>query len=126
MPPCLLLQTMGKKKIFKWKKILPILWNKYFISVTAVIVWIAFFDKNDFMSQYELRQKLKTLRTEQKYYLDEIEKSKTDMNELKTNPANLEKFAREKYLMKKDNEEIFVIVKDSTKKANGTNPVSAP
>ena len=117
---------MGKKKIFKWKKILPILWNKYFISVTAVIVWIAFFDKNDFMSQYELRQKLKTLRTEQKYYLDEIEKSKTDMNELKTNPANLEKFAREKYLMKKDNEEIFVIVKDSTKKANGTNPVSAP
>ena len=38
------------------------------------------------------------------------------MNELRTNPANLEKFAREKYLMKKDNEEIFVIVKDSAKK----------
>ena len=48
------------------------------------------------------------------------------MNELKTNPANLEKFAREKYLMKKDNEEIFVIVKDSTKNVKGTNPVSAP
>ena len=67
------------------------------------------------MSQYELKQKLKQLRTEQKYYHDEIEKSKYDMNELKTNPANLEKFAREKYLMKKDNEEIFVIIKDSTK-----------
>ena len=78
------------------------------------------------MSQYELRQKLRQLRTEQKYYLDEIAKSKNDMNELKTNPANLEKFAREKYLMKKDNEEIFVIVKDSTKRIKSANTVSAP
>jgi len=107
------------------KKLLPVVWNKYFISITTITVWVAFFDKNDFMSQYELRQKLKQLRTEQQYYLDEIVKSKNDMNELRTNPANLEKFAREKYLMKKDNEEIFVIVKDSTKSAK-TNPVSAP
>ena len=78
------------------------------------------------MSQYELRQKLRQLRTEQKYYLDEIAKSKNDMNELKTNPANLEKFAREKYLMKKDNEEIFVIVKDSGKVTKSVNPISAP
>ena len=105
---------------------LPILWNKYFLSILGIVAWISFFDKNDIMSQYELRQKLKLLRMEQKYYLDEISKSKNDMNELKTNPANLEKFAREKYLMKKDKEEIFVIVKDSTKKINGTNPVSAP
>lgn len=79
-------------------------------------MWIAFFDKNDFMSQYELRKKLQQLRTEQQYYLDEIVKSKNDMNELRTNPSNLEKFAREKYLMKKDNEEIFVIVKDTLNK----------
>ncbi len=106
---------MGKKNKISWKKILPIFWNKYFLSATAIIVWLSFFDKNDFVSQYELRQKLKQLRTEQKYYQNEIVKSNNDMNELKTNPANLEKFAREKYLMKKDNEEIFVIVKDSTK-----------
>lgn len=80
------------------------------------MTWIAFFDKNDFMSQYELRKKLQQLRTEQQYYLDEIVKSKNDMNELRTNPSNLEKFAREKYLMKKDNEEIFVIVKDTLNK----------
>ena len=116
---------MAKKKSF-WKKVFPILWNKYFISVVAIIVWVAFFDKNDLMSQYELRQKLHQLRTERYYYEDEIEKSKNDMNELRTNPANLEKFAREKYLMKKDNEEIFVIVKDSTKGAKPVNSVSAP
>lgn len=85
----------------------------------AIVVWVAFFDKNDLMSQYELTQKLKQLQTERGYYNQEIEKSKNDMNELRTNPSNLEKFAREKYLMKKENEEIFVIVKDSTGKKTG-------
>jgi cell division protein DivIC len=99
--------------------------NKYFISVLAVVIWVAFFDKNDLMSQYQLRQKLGQLRTEQKYYLDEIAKSKNDMNELRTNPANLEKFAREKYLMKKDNEEIFVIVKDTIKSGRSSESHSA-
>ena len=83
--------------------------------MVAVIVWVTFFDKDDVLSQYQLTQKLKELRTDRNYYQTEIEKSKNDMNELRTNPANLEKFAREKYLMKKDNEEIFVIVKDSAK-----------
>ena len=117
---------MEKKKKFTWKNIFPILWNKYFISVVGIIVWISFFDKNDFMSQYQLRQKLTQLRTERNYYLDEIQKSKNDMNQLRTNPDNLEKFAREKYIMKKDNEEIFVIIKDSTKRTKSANTVSAP
>jgi len=107
---------MGKKRKPFLKIILPIILNKYFISVLAVCVWVAFFDKNDLFSQYELTEKLKKLKTEEQYYRTEIEKSKSDMNELRTNPANLEKFAREKYLMKKDNEEIFVIVKDSVNK----------
>lgn len=71
-------------------------------------------------TQYELTQKLKQLRTEEQYFRTEIEKSKSDMNELRTNPANLEKFAREKYLMKKDNEEIFFIVKDTVQ-----NPIAS-
>ena len=108
---------MGKKRKPFFKTILPVILNKYFISVLAVIVWVAFFDKDDLLSQYQLRQKLHQLRTEEKYYQTEIEKSKNDMNELRTNPANLEKFAREKYQMKKDNEEIFLIVKDSTRQA---------
>jgi cell division protein FtsB len=108
---------MGKKKKKFWKTLLSIAWNKYFISLVAILVWITFFDKDDLMSQYELMQKLDQLKTEQQYYTGEIEKSKNSMNELRTNSASLEKFAREKYLMKKDNEEIFVIVKDSTGKA---------
>ena len=94
--------------------------------MVAVLVWVTFFDKDDLLSQYQLRQKLQQLRTEEKYYQTEIDKNEHDMNELRTNPANLEKFAREKYQMKKDNEEIFVIVKDSVKTTAGKGLVSAP
>lgn len=76
---------------------------------------MVFFDKDDVLSQHQLRKKLHQLQEEKNYYQEEITKSSGEINELKTNPANLEKFAREKYLMKKDNEEIFVIVKDSIK-----------
>jgi cell division protein FtsB len=107
---------MGKKKRSFFKMLVPVILNKYSISIAAIIVWITFFDKDDLLSQYQLRQKLHQLRTERNYYKDEIKNSKNDMNELRTNPANLEKFAREKYQMKKDNEEIFVIVKDTVKK----------
>ncbi len=105
---------MGKKKSFI-KVILPFVWNKYFISVLAVAIWVAFFDKDDLFSQLELTKKLDQLKIEEQYYKTEIEKNKKDMNNLRTNPANLERFAREKYMMKKDNEDIFVIVKDSLK-----------
>lgn len=100
--------------------LVPVILNKYFISIIAIIVWVSFFDKDDLLSQYQLRKKLNDLRKERNYYKTEIEKSKNDMNELHTNPANLEKFAREKYQMKKDNEEIFVIVKDTLKKNSVT------
>ncbi len=98
-----------------WKSIRNFFINKYFISLLAVTVWVIFFDKDDVLSQHQLRKKLHQLQEEKTYYHDEITKSGEEIKELKTNPANLEKFAREKYLMKKDNEEIFVIVKDSIK-----------
>ena len=112
--------SKGRKRFFKF------ILNKYFISVLAVIVWVAFFDKDDLVSQYQLRQKLQQLRTERNYYQTEIEKSKNDMIELRTNPANLEKFARQKYQMKKDNEEIFVIVKDTIKDGKASGNHTAP
>jgi cell division protein FtsB len=107
-----------KNKIF-FKKIISLIFNKYFITLVAIIIWVTFFDQDDLISQYKLTQKLHQLKTEQKYYEEEIEKCKTEMNELRTNPTYLEKFAREKYLFKKDNEEIFVIVKDTVPKMKG-------
>ena len=94
----------------------PVLKNKYVLTFIVLLVYILFFDKNDILSQLDLTKKSEKLKQEKQYFVDEIEKNKTEMNELKTNPGNLEKFAREKYLMKKDNEDIFVIVeeKDTT------------
>ena len=55
---------------------------------------------------------LNKLEEEKAFYEEEIKKTITDLEDLKSNPKSLEKFAREKYLMKKDNEELFVIVEE--------------
>ena len=93
-----------------WEKVPDFLKNKYAICIIAFVVWLAFFDKNDFYAQYRFRQQLNTLKNDKSYYADELEKSKSDLNELISSHANLEKFAREKYMMKKDDEDIFVFV----------------
>ncbi|MFI5148599.1 MAG: septum formation initiator family protein [Bacteroidia bacterium] len=96
------------KKVFL--RILPLLKNKYFLVTLGVLVWVLFFDKNDIWSQLDLTRQVNKLRAEKKYFTTEIQNNKKDLEELKTNPKNLEKFARENYLMKKDNEVIYVIV----------------
>jgi cell division protein FtsB len=90
--------------------LLKILKNKYFLTVVALIVWLIFFDKNDVFTQYELIQKCKKLEKDKGYYLAEIENNKANLNELRTNKKSLETFSREKYLMKKENEDVFVFV----------------
>jgi cell division protein FtsB len=89
--------------------------NKYFIAGIAFLTWMLFFDRNDLMSQYEYRAQLNKLQTEKEFYLKESEKAVRDLNELTTDKVKLEKFAREKYLMKKKNEDVFVIIKEKAK-----------
>jgi cell division protein FtsB len=94
------------------KKIVPVLKNKYLLTIIGLSVWVIFFDKNDLSTQIELRKDVKKLEEERNYYAQEIASITSDIRELTTNPKTLEKFAREKYLMKRDNEEIFVIVEE--------------
>jgi cell division protein FtsB len=90
--------------------LLKIFKNKYFLTCVATIAWLLFFDKNDVFTQWELMKKCKKLENEKSYYITEIEKNRFFLNELQTNKNSLETFARESYLMKKDNEEVFVFV----------------
>lgn len=90
--------------------LLRIIKNKYFLTAIAILVWVLFFDKNDLFTQRDMVQKLRKLQKEKDYYTAEIENNKRELNELETNKKSLEKFAREKYLMKKDNEDVFVFV----------------
>lgn len=96
-------------------RLLAILRNKYAITSTLFVLWMLFFDRNDLMSQYQYWNQLKKLEAEKEFYSKEIEKTRRDLDELNTDPAMLEKFAREKYLMKKENEDIFVIINESHK-----------
>lgn len=70
-----------------------------------------FFDKNDLLSQYQYRQEVVKLKAERDFYKEQSDKVSKDLEELNSDPKMLEKFAREKYLMHKDNEDVFVIVK---------------
>jgi cell division protein FtsB len=109
--PSIRVYICGMKKAKKiFQKILPVLKNKYVFTTLVFIIWLAFFDKNDFIAEYSYGQQLKSLQKDKQYYLDEINDNKEKLNELMSSKANLEKFAREKYLMKKDDEDIFVIV----------------
>lgn len=91
------------------EKIPPYLKNKYVLSIIGFTFWIAFFDENNLINLIEYKMELNHLIQEQAYYKEEIAKAQKDLEDLTTNVENLERFAREKYLMKRDNEEIFVL-----------------
>ena len=70
---------------------------------------MTFLDSNDFISRFKMGAKLRSLENEKEYYLEKISEVEKDRKELLTNKELLEKFAREKYLMKKETEDIFII-----------------
>lgn len=91
-------------------KILNLLKNKYLLSIIGLVVWLLYFDKNDVFTQFDLIKKCDKLNVEKEYYIAEIENNKKEIDDLQHNTKSLETFAREKYLMKKDNEDVFVFV----------------
>ena len=93
-----------------WDKVPAFIKNKYAITGFLFAFWMLFFDQHDLISQLQLQQELHQYKEDKEYYKKQITQTEQDLNELLTNEENLEKFAREKYLMKKDNEEVFVIV----------------
>ncbi|MES2430573.1 MAG: septum formation initiator family protein [Bacteroidota bacterium] len=98
------------------KKILSIVKNKYFIASVIFLAWMFWFDPKDIPSDIARRNKYSDLQNSEKHLTELIAKTKSELNELKTNAQTIEKYAREKYLMKKDNEDLFILPADSTAK----------
>jgi len=94
-----------------FRKIFSVVANKYLLTVIGLAVWLTFFDRNDIFTQYDLKQQVLKLEKERNYYLQQIIDNNQAIDELHTNQKSIEKFARETYLMKRDNEDVFVIVK---------------
>jgi hypothetical protein len=101
------------KKPTKWSLLLedlPHPLRNKFIVVTAVFVlWMCFFDRNSIPDQYRLQATFQELQDKKDYFLQEINQTEKDDEELFTNDNTREKFVREHYYMKKANEEVFVI-----------------
>jgi cell division protein FtsB len=93
-----------------WEKIPNWLKNRYAITSIAFVIWMLFFDSNDAFMLYKLRRELSQIRSEKEYYQERIEETRIDLENLLNDNQKLEKFAREKYLMKNPDEDIFVIV----------------
>jgi cell division protein DivIC len=92
-------------------KVLKILGNKFLLATVAFIVWMYFFDQNDWMSQKQKSKELKEAKDNIAYLNKEINRMQTECNDLNSNPQALEKFAREHYRMKKDSEDLYVVEK---------------
>lgn len=90
----------------------PYIGNKYLVSTAFIFLWVLFFDQNNLLDRYKLVREVNQLEKNVEYYQERIQIDSTRLIELKTSPENLEKFAREQFLMKKDNEDIFVIVEE--------------
>jgi len=93
-----------------WSKLPNFVKNFYFIGGFFFLLWMVFFDPNDFISQYKMRQKLKEHQHEKVYYQEKIKEVEQERDALLNNDKKLEQFARENYLMKKPSEDVYVIV----------------
>jgi cell division protein FtsB len=83
--------------------------NKFIIAAIFFTGWIIFFDKNDLFTQFERSNELNELKESKLYFQNQIEIERKFSDDLRNNPTAIEKFAREKYLMKRDNEDLFII-----------------
>jgi len=97
------MKTRLKKFYFRW------LHNRYAFFTALFIIWLVFFDTNNIIDRHISKKKIDRMEEEINYYKQRILTDSINLEELQTNNKILEKFAREKYFMKRNNEDIFII-----------------
>lgn len=83
--------------------------NKFFLATVCFVVWMIFFDRNDLFTQMERKKDLRAIRASEQYFSQRIAEDRKFSKDLQVNMSALEKYAREKYLMKRDNEDLFLV-----------------
>ncbi len=97
-----------------WRFIRRYILNKYTVTIVLFLGWMTFFDSTSFLVINELNQEIDKYEDQLSYYKTEYEKNDAFFKKLMNNKEEKEKFARENYFMKKPNEEIFILVADSS------------
>ena len=86
--------------------------NKFAIATAVFAVWVMFLDQNNLINLMSNRATLRDMEKQKEYYAKKIETDIQRTKELVSDEENLEKFAREQYLMKKPNEDVFIIIEE--------------
>jgi len=86
--------------------------NKYFLTLVFFIVWMFFFDPQDISSDISHQAKLKELKRNEQHMNQLIATTRQELEQLKTNAQTIERYERERYMMKKDNEDLFIVQAD--------------
>ena len=92
----------------KKKKWLKIIGNTYILIVILFLIWMIFFDTNSLIIHKELNQDIEGLEENKEFYKKEIEQDNAFIEKMKDS-NEVEKYAREQYFLKRDNEDIFII-----------------
>ncbi len=93
-------------------QIRKIFFNKYYIIIAVFLMLMFFFDGNSMLRQRKLNKNLREARAMNAFYKEEIERQDAFLKKLHNDDDFAEKFAREKYLMKRDDEDVFIIVEE--------------
>jgi cell division protein FtsB len=91
------------------KKTLKFLINKYILTSLAFLVWMIYFDQNDWMQQQERKKELQATKDDISFLQKEINSMESEQSQLANDPKRLEQYARENFHMKKDNEDLYLI-----------------
>ncbi len=94
------------------KRLPLILRNKYFLALLVVLVWLIFFDNHNLIQQWRLQRQINELRQEKAFYIEEIAQDSVLIKQLKNDPEALRRLARERFLMKKQGEDVYIITPD--------------
>lgn len=95
-------------------RIPPLLKNKYFLVGMFFLVWMLFFDENSWLNHNSLNKEQNELELNKTYFEDKISTENQELDKIQSNPEFIEKYAREKYLMKKENEDLFIVVEEDS------------
>lgn len=93
-------------------KLLQVAKNKYFIVTAFFLIWIGFFDQNDWVSRKSIDKEIKKLEDDKAFFTTEVNELQKEEKRLKENEEELEKYARENFYMKKEGEDVFVIIEE--------------
>ena len=92
------------------RPLIRLLRNKYLVATLFFVVWVALFDANNLIDRFKQVRELKQLEADKEYYLKKIEEDSRKLKELETDEKSLEKYAREQYLMKRPDEDLYIII----------------